>query len=561
MPSLLFLDFYETTSNIIPSFAVSGSGNTLGVCSATNLSGISTCTFTSTVAETKTLSITAPISETGGSATLSAGAPDHLIWLQEPTNAAAVTALSPSVTLKIVDVHGNATTSTASVSIAILNNAGSGTLTGGGGINAVAGTVTFAGLSIDKVGNGYTLQATAAGLSSPPSAASSAFNITTGTLSLALSSLTISPTSITGGNTGTVTLTLLDGGGNQIANAAEASNLSLTLLSTGTSSGSFGTFSAVGGNAGAYEATLTTTTSGTANTFKAHFAGTPTGDFSSEPSFTVILPAPPVLNLPNSLLYPIASTHPPAVQGSTSTLSISATGTGSLSLNCTYETVGLSSSDPNYAAPNGNTACTSLNTFTVSATGTPYATNGLTLGVWSTTAGTGAASGTINWTPTSLQRGTYRFILSATDGYGQTTSGSIYVSVMENYTSTNLLTLLDATAADVGPSSPLSSVPAEPRLGGNSNNSTSGAFQTLIGSDTGSLTDFTTTAPYQGTGRSSTTAVDPYALAFDGNNDAMTLGMILSSSSEFAIETWLKPGVSFDGWIRHCDQHFGCGYY
>ena len=528
-------------SNITPSFSVSGSGNSLGTCSATNLSGISTCSFTSTTAEIKTLGITAPIVEFGGTVTFSAGAPDHLVWLQQPTDGVAINDLSPAVTLKIVDSHGNATSSTAAVSLAILNNAGSGTLTGGGTASAIAGTVSFAGLSLDKVGTGYTLQATAPSLPTSTSGASATFNIVTGTISLALSTLTISPASIVGGSTGTVTLNLFDGGGNQIADTGEASQLSLTLLSSGTSSGTFGAFSAVSGNAGAYQATLTAINNGTANTFKASFSGTPTGDFSTHPSFTVTLPAAPVLTLPNSLLYPIASSHPPAVQGSTSTLSISATGAGTVSLNCTYETVGLSSSDPNYAAPGGNTPCTSLNTFTVSGTGTLYVTNGATLGIWTTTPGPGAATGTINWTPTQLQRGTYRFILTATDGFAQTSSGSVYVSVMENYTTTNLLTLLDAIVADVGQSSPLSSVPAEPRLTGNSNNSTSGAFQTVIGLHTGSLIDFTSSAPYQGTGRSSTIAVDPYALAFDGTNDALTLGTVLSSSSEFAIQTWVKP--------------------
>jgi hypothetical protein len=43
-----------------PTYAVTGSGNTIGVCSVTNALGVSTCLLRSTVAETKTVSLTNP---------------------------------------------------------------------------------------------------------------------------------------------------------------------------------------------------------------------------------------------------------------------------------------------------------------------------------------------------------------------------------------------------------------------------------------------------------------------------------------------------------------------
>ena len=56
-------------SGVTPTFSASGSNNTYGACSATNGSGVSTCSLKSTMAEVKTLSITSPVSVTGGMVT------------------------------------------------------------------------------------------------------------------------------------------------------------------------------------------------------------------------------------------------------------------------------------------------------------------------------------------------------------------------------------------------------------------------------------------------------------------------------------------------------------
>ncbi|RLS21518.1 MAG: hypothetical protein DWH72_02070, partial [Planctomycetota bacterium] len=50
-----------------------GTNNIYGTCSATNASGISTCTLSSLLAETKTLSIATPVSKAGGSVIFTAG--------------------------------------------------------------------------------------------------------------------------------------------------------------------------------------------------------------------------------------------------------------------------------------------------------------------------------------------------------------------------------------------------------------------------------------------------------------------------------------------------------
>lgn len=101
--------------------------------------------------------------------------PTQLAFKTQPATAVAGTAIG-SFQVEIRDANGTLVTgATNAVTIAILNNAGGGTLSGTKTVNAVGGVATFTGLSVDKVGVGYTLQATASGLTS---ASSSAFNIT-----------------------------------------------------------------------------------------------------------------------------------------------------------------------------------------------------------------------------------------------------------------------------------------------------------------------------------------------------------------------------------------------
>ncbi|MHC4500245.1 MAG: hypothetical protein ACYS21_14160, partial [Planctomycetota bacterium] len=100
-----------------------------------------------------------------------------LVFTVEPSNTAAESTFLPAIKVEAQDDLGVTDTNyTANISIAILNNPpGDGILSGTTTVAAVNGVATFSDLSIDKVGVGYTLQATSGSLTA---ATSVSFNIT-----------------------------------------------------------------------------------------------------------------------------------------------------------------------------------------------------------------------------------------------------------------------------------------------------------------------------------------------------------------------------------------------
>ncbi len=100
------------------------------------------------------------------------GAATQLVFSIQPRAAAAGAHIAPPVEVTALDVAGNLVpTFTATVTVAIGTNPAGGTISGTTTIAAVAGVATFSTLSIDKAGAGYTLLATASGLSATTSAA------------------------------------------------------------------------------------------------------------------------------------------------------------------------------------------------------------------------------------------------------------------------------------------------------------------------------------------------------------------------------------------------------
>src|SRR5207244_4089901 len=98
-----------------------------------------------------------------GSATASvtAASPDHLGFGQQPSNTVADSAVSPAVTVQVLDLYNNVVTtdSTDAVSLALSANPGSGSLSGTLTVTAQNGVATFSDLAINKTGTGYTLGA------------------------------------------------------------------------------------------------------------------------------------------------------------------------------------------------------------------------------------------------------------------------------------------------------------------------------------------------------------------------------------------------------------------
>jgi hypothetical protein len=111
------------------------------------------------------------------------GAAAQLAFTTQPGGGTAGTAWSTQPVVTVQDAGGNTvTSSSASITLAIGTNPGSGVLTCTGGLSksASSGVATFAGCAISLGGTGYTLTASATSLTG---ATSSTFNVQDFTLS------------------------------------------------------------------------------------------------------------------------------------------------------------------------------------------------------------------------------------------------------------------------------------------------------------------------------------------------------------------------------------------
>src|SRR5205809_8135856 len=135
------------------SLNTAGSGYTL-TASATGLTGATSTAF---------------------NISLSVGPAAKLVFAVPPSNAVAGAAIAPAVQVAVQDAQGNTvTTATTSITVAIGTNPASGTLTGTTTVAAVNGVATFSTLSLNTAGSGYTLSASATGLTGT---VSTAFNV------------------------------------------------------------------------------------------------------------------------------------------------------------------------------------------------------------------------------------------------------------------------------------------------------------------------------------------------------------------------------------------------
>lgn len=213
-------------AGVVPQFAVDPStGATAGTCPATDASGVSVCTLSSSVAETKAVAISFPVQKAGNSVVFQAGAAAKLCFNTQPGGGAAGVAWAQQPVVRIGDVNCNLVSS-ASNNVTMVLAGSLGTLNGTATVAASSGVATFSGLNINQSGT-KVLSATASGLTS---ADSGSFVITGG-----------APTSLVfatqpgGGATGVVwaqqpVVNLMDTYGNVAASSATV----LLTLETGS---------------------------------------------------------------------------------------------------------------------------------------------------------------------------------------------------------------------------------------------------------------------------------------------------------------------------------------
>ncbi len=144
--------------------------------------------------------------------TVSPGAATQLAFTKQPSNTPAGVAIAPAVQVTARDPLGNTATSfTGSVTVALGANPGSATLAGTLTSTAVNGVTTFANLSIDKAGTGYTLVASTAGLTGATSAPFSITSAPAPAVTLSASKLTFAP-QLVGTTSAPQTITLTNSG-------------------------------------------------------------------------------------------------------------------------------------------------------------------------------------------------------------------------------------------------------------------------------------------------------------------------------------------------------------
>ncbi len=150
---------------VTPAILATGTGNANYSCGPTDVNGQTTCTFTSTRAETKTVRLSSPITKVGNTTTFVHGPAHQVVYVTQPSNGIVNLPLSTQPSVEIQDAQGNRVTSgvdaTADVTMSLQSGTGvlAGTLTRA----AVGGVANFSSLGLNGSLSGVkTLRATKA---------------------------------------------------------------------------------------------------------------------------------------------------------------------------------------------------------------------------------------------------------------------------------------------------------------------------------------------------------------------------------------------------------------
>jgi hypothetical protein len=178
----------ETGDNttVVTAALASGVGPLQGSTSVTAAGGVATFTnLADNKAESITLQFTSGGLTSGPSSSIvvSPAAATKLVITQQPP-ASVVVNTGFGLIAAVEDAYGNVVTSASnSVSVALANNPTGAKLSGTTSVKASQGLATFTGLSLNKVGSGYTLRVSSKGLTS---ATTSPFNVVSSATSSAL---------------------------------------------------------------------------------------------------------------------------------------------------------------------------------------------------------------------------------------------------------------------------------------------------------------------------------------------------------------------------------------
>jgi streptogramin lyase len=177
-------------STVVTAALASGAGPLQGTTAVTVASGVASFTnLADDKAETLTLQFSGGglTSVPSSSIVVSPAAATKLVITTQPPSSVVVNT-GFGLVAAVEDAYGNVVTSASnSVSVALANNPTKAKLGGTTSAKASQGLVTFTGLSINKVGSGYTLQVSSSGLTS---ATTSPFNVVSSATSSALAATT-----------------------------------------------------------------------------------------------------------------------------------------------------------------------------------------------------------------------------------------------------------------------------------------------------------------------------------------------------------------------------------
>jgi protein-disulfide isomerase-like protein with CxxC motif len=196
--------------------------------------------------------------------------PVKLSFGVQPSTATAGAPIAPAVTVAVLDRLGNpATTSTASITVALSAGTAGAHLRGTATASAENGVATFPSLSVDSVGTGYVLTAGASGLAG---ATSGTFDVAAAPA--AMLGFTVQPANTTAGEViaPPVSVAVRDSVGNLVT--ASADYVTVTLGGSGPAGAQLGGTTGVGAVGGvATFPTLTVDSAGTGYTLTAAAPG------------------------------------------------------------------------------------------------------------------------------------------------------------------------------------------------------------------------------------------------------------------------------------------------